>query len=437
MPRYVALPFMVFGLTMPAHRAWAQTTFHGDLARTGIYPTSGPTEAGAVKWKFKTGAAVISSPAIVGGVVYVGSSDGYLYAVDEETGAQRWKFSAGEPIVSSPAVANGVVYFVGTDGALYALTADSGASKWAFATSGEHRFEAKGLHGLTPASQDIPDPMDIFLSSPAVFNGLVYFGSTDGNVYAVNASSGVLQWTFATHDVVHASPAIANNTVYIGSWDSYFYALDATTGAEKWRFKAGEDPVIHNQVGFQSSAAVAGGTVFVGCRDGHVYALDAATGRKRWDYSTSQSWVNGTPAIRDGVVYVGTSDTHRFFALDAANGRLRFDIDAEGLVFGSAAVAGDLAYIGAFNGKLFAVDLRAGRIAWEFRTVGSASDSLKLLTPSGKIDRAKMTPVFHNFMDMTVTLYRMFSVGAIASSPAVDRGVVFFGSADGYLYALR
>ncbi len=105
----------------------------------------------------------------------------------------------------------------------------------------------------------------------------------------------------AYQDVVRASPAIDDNTVYTGGWDSYLYALNADTGVEKWRFKAGEDPVNHNQVGFQSSPAVADGTVYVGCRDAHVYALDAATGRKKWDYYTRKSWVNNTPAVRDGV----------------------------------------------------------------------------------------------------------------------------------------
>src|SRR3989442_1797778 len=72
---------------------------------------------------------------------------------------------------------------------------------------------------------------------------------------------------------------------------------------------SGEDPVIHNQVGFQSSPAVVDGTVYIGCRDAHVYAVDAATGRKKWDYPTSKSWVISTPAVRDGMVYVGTSDS--------------------------------------------------------------------------------------------------------------------------------
>jgi glucose dehydrogenase len=105
----------------------------------------------------------------------------------------------------------------------------------------------------------------------------------------VNAKTGVLQWKTATGVVVHASAAITNNTVYIGSWDSYLYALDAETGQEKWKFKAGEDPIIHNQQGFESSPAVADRIVYVGCRDGHLYAIDAATGRKKWDYPTNRS----------------------------------------------------------------------------------------------------------------------------------------------------
>ncbi|HSE17123.1 MAG TPA: PQQ-binding-like beta-propeller repeat protein [Pyrinomonadaceae bacterium] len=61
----------------------------------------------------------------------------------------------------------------------------------------------------------------------------------DGNVCCVDALTGILQWKFATGDIVHASPAVANNTVYIGSRDSYLYALDTDTGQEKWRFKPG------------------------------------------------------------------------------------------------------------------------------------------------------------------------------------------------------
>jgi outer membrane protein assembly factor BamB len=427
---------LVFAVALGlAPGAVAQSTFHGNIARTGVYDSSGPTKLASVKWTFKTNGPVVSSPAIANGVVFIGSLDGSLYAIDQETGQQKWKTDPTDSIASSPAVANGIVYYLSYDRALYAVAADTGAVKWLFATSGERRFEAKGLHGLAPTDQNIADPMDVFLSSPAVWNGRVYFGSSDGHVYAVDAKSGVLQWSFQTKDIVHASPAIANNTVYIGSWDSCLYALDAETGAEKWRFKTGEDPIMHNQVGFQSSPAVVDGTVYVGCRDGHVYAVEATTGAKKWDYSTSQSWVNGTPAVRDGIAYVGTSDTHRFHALDAKTGRLLWVFDSKGLIFGSAALAGDLAYVGSFNGRLFAIDTKSGQLAWQFQTESSKADPLKVLEPDGS--NAKSQPFFHNFMDMTLYLYRAFSVGAILSSPVVDHGAIYFGSADGNVYAVR
>jgi outer membrane protein assembly factor BamB len=428
----------LFVLLVALQTALAQTTFHGNAARTGVYTSSGPKQLGGVKWAFKTDGAIIASPAVADGVVFIGSLDTNLYAVDQETGTQKWKFKTEGPIASSVAVVDGTVYFSGNDGVFYALAAETGAVKWRFSTErGERRFEARGLHGTRPRAQTVPDPFDIFTSSPAVFGNRVYFGSGDGNVYALDAQTGVLVWKFSTGEVVRASPAVANNTVYVGSWDSYLYALDAETGTEKWRFKTGEDPVNHNQVGFQSSPAIADGVLYVGCRDAHVYALDAATGRKRWDYYTSKAWVMGTPAIGGGTVYVGTGDSRKFLALDAKTGRLRFSLDAKTGLFSSPALAGDVAYVGNLNGRLYAVDTQAGKIIWEFQTESSRNDPLKILNPDGTRNQARLTPTFFDFQDMYINWYRNFSVGAIVSSPVVDRGEIYFGSTDGLLYALR
>src|SRR5439155_18722727 len=78
--------------------------------------------------------------------------------------------------------------------------------------------------------QTIADPFDISLSSPIVANGVVYFGSGDSNLYALNSATGDLSWKFKTGDVVHASPALADGVLFFGSWDSDFYAVDAATG---------------------------------------------------------------------------------------------------------------------------------------------------------------------------------------------------------------
>ena len=301
--------------------------FRGNLAHTGVYNAAGVPKFSQIKWKFHTDGQVISSPAVANGMVFVGSTDGNLYAVDLESGTQKWKLFTGVRVTSSPAVENGVVYFGSYSGRFYAVDAASGKLKWKFQTEGEKRFEGKHLHGSEPAAETMPDPFDFYLSSPALWSGAVYFGSGDGNVYALDAATGTLKWKFHTGDVVHASPAISDGTLFIGSWDSYFYALDATTGKEKWRFKTGEDHNIYNQVGIQSSAAVMDGVVYFGCRDSNFYALDARTGEKKWAFNNKGSWVITSPAVQDGKVYFATSDTAMVYALDAKTGAPIFSLN--------------------------------------------------------------------------------------------------------------
>jgi len=417
--------------------ASAQSTFHGNVARTGVFAGSGPTQTPTVKWKFKAGGAIVTSPILAAGVVYIGALDGHLYAVDQETGKEKWNFKSRMPIASSATVVGDTLYLVSTAGSLVALDVSNGQPRWVLPMEFEKKFEAKNLHGLPSPAQTIPDGWDVFISSPAVVDGTVYFGSGDGNVYAADAKTGLLQWKFATKDVVHTSPAVVDGTVYVGSWDSMLYAIDAKSGQQKWAFKSGEDNTVHNQVGFQGSPAVVDGTVYVGCRDAHVYAIDAATGRKKWDYPTSKSWVIATPAVRDGVVYAGTSDSSRFMAIDARTGRLLNNFDAKAYMFSSPALAGDIAYVGDHNGRLYAIDVKKWKLAWEFQTDGSKADPLKILNADGSINRDAITPIFGDFEDMYMDAYRFMTVGAVMSSPAVDHGVVYFGSMDGNLYALQ
>src|SRR5205823_9890255 len=108
----------------------AQSTFHGNLARTGVYDSAGPMKFGGVKWTFKTGGPIVASPAIADGVVYIPSADSYLYAIDQETGKEKWKFKSRMPIASSPAVAGRTLYFVSSAGSLGAIDVANGKIKW-------------------------------------------------------------------------------------------------------------------------------------------------------------------------------------------------------------------------------------------------------------------------------------------------------------------
>ena len=427
---------LLAGLLSAASFAQDAAMFRGDAQHLGVYSAPGAPQFHQLKWKFATKGQVYSSPAISAGILFFGSTDHNLYAVDAQNGQQKWKFKTGSRVVSSPAVLGSVVYFGSYDGNVYALDASTGQQKWKFATEGEHRFAAKHLHGSQPATETMPDPFDFFLSSPVVSGNVVFFGSGDGNIYALNAADGTLKWKFKTGDVVHASPAIADGTVYIGSWDSYFYALDADTGKERWRFKTGEDHDIYNQVGIQSSAAVADGTVYFGCRDSNFYALDAKSGQKKWAFNNKGSWVIASPAVRDGKVYFATSDTGMLYSVDAATGKQSFGIDGKHWVkFSSPALAGSTLYIGSFDGKMRAFDTGSGKEIWGFETDGAHQNAATLTKPDG-------TPNYEaayagDFYDDVVTgVQTMMKTGAILSSPVVVGDTVYFGSSDGNLYAI-
>jgi eukaryotic-like serine/threonine-protein kinase len=420
--------------------AWAaadaQSTFRGDASHSGAYAVQGPRQFHRVKWKFPTGDRIVSSPVQADGVIYFGGDDGNVYAVDAADGHQIWKRSTGGPVPSTPAVANGTLYIGSYDGKFYALDARTGAPRWKFATDGERRFEAKGLHGLQPKTQTIADPFDVFLSSPIVVGGTVYFGSGDGNVYALDAEAGRLKWKFHTGDVVHASPAYADSVLFFGSWDSYFYAVDAATGTEKWRFHGGEDALVHNQVGFQSSPAVVNGVVYTGCRDAHLYALDAATGKEKWRFDATGSWVITSPAVTQGKVIFGTSDSSLYVVADAETGKPIIRQQGKAYMFASPAVAGDVVFVGVLNGTLEARDLSTGNVLWEFRTEASKRNDGWALTADGRFNSSMLYWSSWREVPIVATM-QQFGVGAIFSSPLVVNGVVFVGSADGNMYALE
>ena len=411
-------------------------SFRGDAQHSGISLDAGVPVQHGIKWKFKTGGAVISTPAVSDGTAYFGSNDHNVYAVNLTDGAQRWKFKTGSRVASSPAVYQGLVYFASYDGNIYAVDAKTGEQRWKFSSEGERRFTGKHLHGSDPAAEAMPDPFDFYLSSPSIAQGTVYIGSGDGNVYELDAASGALRWKFHTGDVVHASPAVANGLVYIGSWDSYFYAIDANSGTERWRFKTGEDPKIANQVGIQSSAAIADGIVYFGCRDSNLYALDAATGAKRWSYDNKGSWVISTPIVKDGTLYFATSDSALFHAVDAKSGTLKFSLSFHHWpMFSSPAIAGRNLYIGSNSGTLMAIDLDKHATTWTFSTDGAKRNAATLTQKNGDPNyAAAFNDSFYD--DLVIGVWKMLSIGAVLSSPVVERDIIYFGSTDGYLYAI-
>ncbi|NWJ53042.1 MAG: PQQ-binding-like beta-propeller repeat protein [Bacteroidetes bacterium] len=428
------------GLLIPiqvsAQQQNSATTFRGNDQHTGVYNASGPEKFNQVKWKFKTAGKIFSSPSIANGVVYFGSNDSCLYAVDAVTGKQKWKFKTSGVVSSSPAIHDGKVFFVSFDGNLYALNAKTGSKIWSFNGGPEKLFTAPGIHGLQPKTQMMVDPWDMYLSSPVVENGVVFFGSGAGVFYAIDSKTGKKKWDFKAAGVIHSSPITCEGMVVFGDWGGKLHALDMITGKEKWLFQAGIDTVNYNQVGFQSSPAYSKGVIYTGCRDANVYAIDAMTGVLKWKYFNNYSWVICSPAVSDDVIYFGTSDTHRLIGLKATTGEVIFNTNLQAFVFASPSIAGNQLYVGDFSGSLFAINKKTGTVDWKFTTESAKENKLNVLSDKGEI-RDEVFKDCNTYNAMVNVMDVLYSVGSILSSPVIEKGVVYFGSTDGYLYAIQ
>jgi outer membrane protein assembly factor BamB len=212
--------------------------------------------------------------------------------------------------------------------------------------------------------------------------------------------------------------------------------VDAATGKEKWRFHGGEDPLIHNQVGFQSSPAVVNGTVYTGCRDSNLYALDAGTGKEKWRFFNELSWVITSPAVADGKVFFATSDSSLYHVVDANSGKPIVRQQGKAYMFSSPTVGSDVVFIGVLNGTLEARDVKTGDLLWDFKVEKSKQNNSWGLTADRKFNASFL---FHsNWREAPlVATDQQIRLGGIYSSPLVVEGVVYFGSADGFLYALE
>ncbi len=331
---------------------WNQFDFDADGTRVNPYENVlNPRTVGGLglEWRYLTHYYAKSSMAIADGVVYVGPSDSYVYALNAGNGALLWRFptsSAGG--VSSPAVKNGVVYVASFDSNVYALNARTGVELWSYLNGSE-------------------------MSSPAVANGVVYIGSRDYNVYALNARTGAKLWNYPTGSWVDSSPTVVDGVVYVGSFDNNVYALDALTGDKRWSYATG-GPVA-------SSPVVANGTVYVGSADENVYALNAQTGTKLWSYATGNT-IESSPAVANGVVYIGSRD-YNVYALNARTGAKLWNYPTGSWVDSSPAVSNGVVYIGSLDGNVYALNAGTGVPLWSYTTGSWVYSSLTVA--DGKI----------------------------------------------------
>ncbi|MCQ3932140.1 MAG: protein kinase [Chloroflexi bacterium] len=302
-------------------------TVHQGLLFVGSYDNNLwalNVENGQLRWKFPTDGGVATTPAIAEeeNLVIAGSNDFSVYAVDIRSGRQNWKLTTQGPIRSSPTVAHGHVFFGSDDHKFYAVRVATGRAAWKYDAGSPIRSRPALTDELIIFGTDLGDVFALDLSgqlkwrfktkrsvmsSPVVYEGMVFFGSSDSHLYTLEAKNGWSVWRYRSGKPVISSPVIANGNVHFGSVDGYVYALDASSGRERWKFKAGDQVT--------SSPAYFNGAIYIGGVDGKVYSIDAKSGKERWSYATGGA-ITGSPCVSDGIVYIGSTDQH-VYALKA------------------------------------------------------------------------------------------------------------------------
>lgn len=247
--------------------------FAGSVQGT-LYALDGGT--GGVRWCYETGGTIIGSPSVVSNrVLVLDQSEGALHAVDVATGKRVWKTEGVERCDGAPGVGGGRVVFGSCLAALHVYSFGDGAHLKDVELGGDGQV-AGGV---------------------AVAGDTVFAGARDGQLVCADVASGVVLWSSAeSESQTFSTPAVAADKVVYSSDDGLVYAVDRQSGALRWTFKTG---------GLPTSCVVAQGAVVVSA-DGALFMLDLADGRKLWSAEVSDEI--SSPSLIAGMIVVGADD---------------------------------------------------------------------------------------------------------------------------------
>ena len=355
----------------------------GGPARTGVLEASGPRAVDGFYWTYATAGPIESTPVAYGRSVYVASTDGTLYALDQTTGEQVWTLRTDSRITTTPEIASAET----TEGqvALLVLAGDDGIVR-----------AREALSDLRTEAWSVPLGSRI-VSSPVVADGLVFVATSDGFVHALGIDDGREMWRYPAEGeglgVVSAPLVYHEGVVYVGTESGILHLVESATGETRCQFDAG--------AGIVTNPVIADGAMYLPTRGNTIFVrpvgqCDPGAVPDRLPLYGTETAVEVAPAIRGERMYLPAG---RFlYAIDLRDNSHAWPastVDAGSLISGAPVVAGDTVYFGTEDGLAIAVDADTGEELWRWQT--------------------------GNF---------------VRASPAVVDGAVFVASGDGLLYAL-
>ena len=306
----------------------------GDAAHTGEQSSGviGPSE----QWEYDTGSELIAAPSTAYGKLYLGTSEGKLVVLDEMDGHELWAIELGDTIMATPLVESQTV-FVPSGNVLYAVAISNRTVKWSFEVVGDLR------------------------ASPVLMENLVYIGSEDKRVYALDKYTGDLVWSLKLDDVVAASPSIDGLTLVVGTVSGSVYGIHSLQGDEIWRSDLGS-PV-------STAACIDRDAAMIGTYGGRVYALDLDDGEQKWMYPPKGALaldpILTTPVTSSGLAYFGSD---ALYCVEAGSGAEVWSFATDDSVRGSPAIVDTYLVFGCYDGMVRCIDKTTANVVWRFET---------------------------------------------------------------------
>lgn len=247
---------------------------------------------GSERWRQKVGARIIGGALVTADSVYVGNDAGEVVAMNRTDGRERWRTKVGNEVWSTPVSAGDAIIVTAMDGTVTAFNPD-GSQRW------RARVADAGIAG-----------------TPALRDGVLYLGSYDKRLYAVDAQTGETRWrSEPAENWFWTEPLIDGDNLFAGNMDGHVYALDRTSGARRWRTDVGA-PV-------RGRAALSGGVLVVPAKNGYLWGLRPENGEPAWQPVEVGGALLADLTVADGSVFLASEvgkKSHKLYRVDAARG---------------------------------------------------------------------------------------------------------------------
>ena len=338
--------------------------FRGDTAGTGVAQNPLPERLEPL-WNFRAVDSFFAATAVISnGMVYIGNADNKFYAIDLETGEERWSHPVELGFLGSAGVREGRVVVGDSDGVIRCMDAKSGTLLWEQKTDAEinsspnfyKRSVLIGSQNGTLYRLNLEDGKILWEYTIEASGGIqcaptlegkhTFICGCDGKLHVIDVETGLPTETIDVGDPTLSTPAVYENDVYFGTEGAKLFGVDWRQKKIIWTY---QNP--HRKISYRSSPAVTAEAVVIGGRNQLVERIERRNGSQSWSFRT-KGRVDCSPVIAGQRVYVGSSDG-RLYGLDLESGDLIWSFDAGSGFTASPAVAEGRLVIGDGDGILY------------------------------------------------------------------------------------